>query len=168
MAAEEAFSMEMPDLQGLIQRLNMFEKEQNEAVRKALNDIGDNIAAAQRRLIQGVEGGDRLAKHISKGRVYTTRKGVLGITAGYQAGAFKTDSNGFNAGIVGMVREFGRPGKSTYRSKPTMTQTRNGKKVEVSKGTIQPHPHIRLGFDQTLEQNVQTLVDAVNAVIDKL
>ena len=160
--------MEMPDLQSLIRRLNMFEKEQNEAVRKALNDIGDNIANAQRRLIQGVKGGDKLAKHISKGRVYTTRKGVLGITAGYQAGAFKTDSNGFNAGIVGMVREFGRPGQSAGRSGKTMTQTRNGRKVTVSKGTIQPHPHIRPGFDQTLEANVQTLVDAVNAVIDKL
>ena len=46
--AEEAFSMEMPDLQGLIQRLNMFDQEQNEAVRKAMDTIGDNIANAQR------------------------------------------------------------------------------------------------------------------------
>ena len=166
--AEEAFSMEMPDLQGLIQRLNMFDEAQNEAVRKAMDTIGDNIAAAQRRLIQGVKGGGKLAGNISRSRIYTTKKGVLGVKAGYQAGAFKTDSNGFNAGIVGMVREFGRPGQSAYRSKSTMTQTRNGKKVEVSKGTIQPTPHIRLGFDQTLEQNVQTLVDAVNAVVDKL
>ena len=168
MAAEEAFSMEMPDLQGLIQRLNMFDQKQNEAARKALDDIGDNIANAERRLIQGVKGGDKLARNITRSRIYTTKKGVLGVKAGYQAGAFKADSEGFNPGLVGMMREFGRPGKSTYRSKPTMTQTRNGKKVEVSKGTIQPHPHIRLGFDQTLEQNVQTLVDAANAVIDKL
>lgn len=166
--AEEFFSMEMPDLQGLIQRLNMFDQEQNEAVRKAMDTIGDNIVNAQRRLIQGVKGGDKLARNITRSRIYVTKAGSIGVKAGYQAGAFKTDSNGFNAGIVGMVREFGRPGQSAYRSKPTMTQTRNGKKVEVSKGTIQPHPHIRLGFDHTLEQNVQTLVDAVNAVIDKL
>ena len=160
--------MEMPDLQGLIQRLNMFDQKQNEAARKALDDIGDNIANAQRRLIQGVKGGDKLARNITRSRIYTTKKGVLGVKAGYQAGAFKTDSNGFNAGLVGVIREFGRPGQSARRSGKTMTQTRNGKKVTVSKGTIQSHPHIRPGFDQTLEANVQTLVNAVNEVVDKL
>ena len=49
-----------------------------------------------------------------------------------------------------------------------MTQTRHGKRVTVSKGIIQPTPHIRLGFDETLEQNVQIMADAINEVIGKL
>ena len=40
--------------------------------------------------------------------------------------------------------------------------------VTVKKGAIQPVPHIRAGFDDTVEQNVQTLINAVNAVTDKL
>ena len=42
------------------------------------------------------------------------------------------------------------------------------KEVEISKGVLQPTPHIRLGFDETLEQNVQIMADAINEVIDKL
>lgn len=178
------FSMDIPDLQGLIKQLDMFDENQNKAVRKALHKIGKNIQQAQRRKISGIAGGDKLSKAINVGNVYTTKKGSLGITSGYQTEAFKMDSDGFNPGIVGMVREFGRPGQSPERKGDKMTQTRkripNKKtakrknwekaiptKVEISKGTIQPLSHIRAGFDETLEQNVQLMVDAVNEVIDK-
>ena len=166
--SNEFFSMEMPDIQGFIKKLDMYDQRQNEALLTALHKVGDNMEQAQKRRIEGAKVGEKLSKHITCGKVYTTKKGVLGITSGYQAEAFKTDSDGFNPGIVGMTWEFGRPGQSPRRSGPTMTQTRNGKKVTVKKGTIQPVPHIRAGFDDTVEQNVQTLINAVNAVTDKL
>lgn len=166
--ADELFSMDIPDLQGLIRQLDMFDERQNAALRTALDTVGDNMAQAQKRHIQGTEVGKKLSGHISRSRVYTTKKGVLGVRTGYQAGAFKKDSDGFSPGVVGMVYEFGRPGTSPRRSGKTMKQTRNGKQVEVSKGTIQPRPHIRLGYDETLEQNIQTIVNAVNAEIERL
>ena len=160
--------MELPDLDGFIKKLDMYDQQQNEALRTALHQVGDNMKQAQKRRISGVKVGDKLSEYITCGAVYTTEKGSLGIRSGYQAGAFKTDSDGFNPGVVGMTWEFGRPGQSPRRSGPTMTQTRNGKKVTVKKGAIQPVPHIRAGFDDTVEQNVQTLINAVNAVTDKL
>jgi hypothetical protein len=166
--SNEFFSMEMPDLDSFIKKLDMYDRQQNEALRTALHQVGDNMKQAQRRRISGVKAGNKLSEFITRGEVYTTKKGSLGIRSGYQAGAFKTDSEGFNPGVVGMTWEFGRPGQSPRRSGATMTQTRNGKKVTVKKGTIQPVPHIRAGFDDTVEQNVQTLISAVNAVTDKL
>ncbi len=166
--SNEFFSMEMPDIQGFIKKLDMYDQQQNEALLTALHKVGDNMEQAQKRRIEGAKVGEKLSKHITCGKVYTTKKGVLGITSGYQAGAFKTDSDGFNPGIVGMTWEFGRPGQSQQRSGTTMMQTRNGKRVEVNKGAIQPVPHIRAGADDTFEQNWQTLVNAANSVTDKL
>lgn len=166
--SNEFFSMEMPDLDGFIKKLDMYDRQQNEALRTALHQVGDNMKQAQRRRISGVKAGDKLSEFITRGEVYTTKKGSLGIRSGYQAGAFKTDSEGFNPGVVGMTWEFGRPGQSPRRSGATMTQTRNGKKVTVRKGAIQPVPHIRAGADDTFEQNWQTLVNAANSVTDKL
>ena len=166
--SNEFFSMEMPDIQGFIKKLDMYDQRQNEALLTALHKVGDNMKQAQKRRISGVKAGNKLSEFITRGEVYTTKNGSLGIQSGYQSGAFKTDSEGFNPGVVGMTWEFGRPGQSPRRSGDTMTQTRNGKKVTVKKGAIQPVPHIRAGFDDTVEQNVQTLINAVNAVTDKL
>lgn len=166
--SNEFFSMELPDLDGFIKKLDMYDQQQNEALRTALHQVGDNMKQAQKRRISGVKVGDKLSEYITCGAVYTTEKGSLGIRSGYQAEAFKTDSDGFNPGVVGMTWEFGRPGQSPRRSGDTMTQTRNGKKVTVRKGAIQPVPHIRAGADDTFEQNWQTLVNAANSVTDKL
>ena len=149
--SNEFFSMEMPDIQGFIKKLDMYDQRQNEALLTALHQVGDNMKQAQRRRISGVKAGNKLSEFITRGEVYTTEKGSLGIRSGYQKEAFKPDSDGFNPGVG-----------------DTMTQTRNGKKVTVKKGAIQPVPHIRAGFDDTVEQNVQTLINAVNAVTDKL
>ena len=164
--SEEAFSTDMPDLEGFIKELDLFDDNVNQALRTALHTAGDMIGQAQKRLV--LPKSKRLAAAISTSRVYTTKDGALGITSGYQAGAFKTDSDGFNAGLVGMVTEFGRPGQSAQRSGDTMTQIRGGKRYSVSKGTIQPYPHIRRGFDATKEQAAQVLINAYNAEIDKL
>ena len=166
--SNEFFSMELPDLDSFIKKLDMYDRQQNEALRTALHQVGDNMKQAQKRRISGVKVGDKLSEYITCGAVYTTEKGSLGIRSGYQAEAFKTDSDGFNPGVVGMTWEFGRPGQSPRRSGATMTQTRNGKRVEVNKGAIQPVPHIRAGADDTFEQNWQTLVNAANSVTDKL
>ena len=166
--SNEFFSMELPDLDSFIKKLDMYDRQQNEALRTALHQVGDNMKQAQKRRISGVKVGDKLSEYITCGSVYTTEKGSLGIRSGYQAEAFKTDSDGFNPGVVGMTWEFGRPGQSPRRSGATMTQTRNGKRVEVNKGAIQPVPHIRAGADDTFEQNWQTLVNAANSVTDKL
>lgn len=166
--SDAVFSMDMPDLQSLIKKLDMFDTKQNEALREALHRVGQNMQQAQKRRIGSAKGGDKLSEAITVSKVYTTKNGTLGITSGYQETAFKTDSEGFNPGIVGAMREFGRPGKSSQRRGEYMSQNRNGKKVKIKKGTIQPTPHIRPGFDETLEQNVQLVADAVNKVIDRL
>ena len=168
MMSNAFFSMEMPDLNSFIKKLDMYDRQQNEALRTALHQVGENMKNAQKRRISGVKVGDKLSEYITCGGVYTTEKGSLGIRSGYQKEAFKPDSDGFNPGVVGMTWEFGRPGQSPRRSGATMTQTRNGKRVEVNKGAIQPVPHIRAGADDTFEQNWQTLVNAANSVTDKL
>ena len=160
--SEEAFSTDMPDLEGFIKELDLFDDNVNQALRTALHTAGGMIGQAQKRLV--LPKSKRLAAAISTSRVYTTKDGALGITSGYQAGAFKTDSDGFNAGLVGMVTEFGRPRSSRTK----MEQTRNGKKYSVTIGKIQPYPHIRRGFDATKEQAAQVLINAYNAEIDKL
>lgn len=160
--SDEAFSTDMPDLEGFIKELDLFDDNVNRALLTALHAAGDMIGQAQKRLV--LPKSKRLAAAISTSRVYTTRDGALGITSGYQAGAFQEDSTGFNPGLVGMVTEFGRP----RSSKTKMEQTRNGKKYSITIGKIQPYPHIRRGFDATKEQAAQVLINAYNAEIEKL
>lgn len=162
--SEEIFSTNMPDLQSFIRELDLFDENVNKALRTAMHEAGNMICLAQRRLVKS----QRLAAAITTGRVYTTQKGGLSITSGYQPEAFRTDGDGFNPGVVGMVTEFGRPGQSSHRSGDTMKQTRGGKKYTVKKGTIQPRPHIRQGFDSTKEAAAQKLIDTYNTEIDKL
>lgn len=157
-----AFTSDMPDLEGFIKELDLFDDNVNRALLTALHTAGDMIGQSQKRLV--LSKSKRLAAAISTSRVYTTKAGALGITSGYQAGAFQEDSTGFNPGLVGMVTEFGRP----RSSKTKMEQTRNGKKHSVTIGKIQPYPHIRRGFDATKEQAAQVLINAYNAEIDKL
>lgn len=184
-ASTELFSTDLPDIESFIKELDMFDENVNNALRTGLHEAGNLICQAQKRLIKSkpastAEGKykrynreskhrlKRLSEAIKTGRVYATRDGALGITSGYQADAFETDSDGFNPGTVGMVTEFGRPGHSQQRTYNTMVQVRNGEKVEIDKGTIQPYSHIRRGFDSVKEQAAQKLIDAYNAEIDKL
>lgn len=160
------FDLDTPDLEGFIKELDMFNENVNTALRKGLHEAGDMICKSQKRLV--LSKSRHLSEAISTGNVYTTKSGALGITSGYQADAFKTDSEGFNAGLVGMVTEFGRPGKSSRRQGETMTQTRKGRKYTIKKGTIQAYPHIRRGFDSTKEAAAQKLIDAYNSEINKL
>lgn len=157
-----AFTSDMPDLEGFIKELDLFDDNVNQALRTAMHTAGDMIGQAQKRLV--LSKSKRLAAAISTSRVYTTKDGALGITSGYQAGAFQEDSTGFNPGLVGMVTEFGRPRSSRMK----MEQTRNGKKYSVTIGKIQPYPHIRRGFDAVKDRAAQVLIDAYNAEIDKL
>lgn len=163
--SEEMFSTDLPDLQVLVQKLNLLDENVNRAVRASLRSGADIIMKEQKRLIYGKS--KRLSNAISKSQVYVNKKGELGITTGYQSGAFKTDNTGFNPGIVGMTYEFGRPGQSVKRSGATMEQMRYGKKIKVRKGRIQPHPHIRRGFDNKVHEAVQVVVSAVENEVKK-
>lgn len=162
--SEEIFSTNMPDLQSFIKELDLFDENVNKALRTAMHEAGNMICLAQRRLVKS----QRLAAAISTSAVYTTKDGALGITSGYQSSAFKSDSDGFNPGLVGMVTEFGRPGESPQRSDPETNRRVKGKTYKVKKGTIQPYPHIRRGFDAVKDRAAQVLIDAYNAEIDKL
>ena len=154
----DIFSSDIPDFKSL----DMLDENVNKATREGLNKCADIIVNAQKRHISSKS--QRLANAISKGKIYVTKKGSIGISTGYHSKAFKKDKDGFQAGIVGMVFEFGRPGKKG----DTMTQKRNGETVTVKKGAIQPVPHIRQGFDETVEQASQTVINSVSAEIDKL
>ena len=158
------FTSDMPDLESFIRELDLFDENVNKALRTAMHESGNMICLAQRRLVKS----QRLAAAISTSDVYTTKDGALGITSGYQFSAFKSDSDGFNPGLVGMVTEFGRPGESPQRSDPETNRRVKGKTYKVKKGTIQPYPHIRRGFDAVKDRAAQVLIDAYNAEIDKL
>lgn len=181
---EDFISSDFADLQGLIHQLDLLDENVNRALRDTMHDAADMIEAEQKRCIAG-DGkmGQRLAKHIRAGRVYATKKGAIGIAVGYQKEAFHEEPDGFNPGLLGMMKEFGRPGESPARSKSKMKQKRlripnkNAPRrlwakavptdVEVDKGTIQPRPHIRRGFDNKKEQAVRLLVDAVEREMNK-
>lgn len=159
----EVISSEIPDLNGFIKELNLFDKDLNNAVRKGIHNGGSIIEAEQKRLAP-----EKTKDAISKGKIYITKKGIIGIKVGYQSSAFKVNSNGDNLGIIGVTYEFGRPGQSPQRSKPTMKQIRNGKEVIVNKGTIQPQPHIRRGYDNKINQACDTIFNSINNEIEKL
>ena len=164
MSADETFSMDLPDIQGFIKNFDLMDENINKAVRDGLHKGADIILAEQKRLAP-----DKLdlAKHISKGNVYVTKKGVLGVAVGYLSDAFIPDENNVNHGVIGAMYEFGRPGQSPQRSGDTMTQKRHGKLYTVKKGTIQAQPHIRRGFDNVVEQATQAVIDSISAELDK-
>lgn len=159
---DDFFSMEFKSIGELIKRLDMFDEKQSAAVINAMHKAGDMIEAEQKRLAP-----DYTRDSIKQSKVYTTKKGSIGVTVGYQAGSFQKDENGFAPGMVGTVMEYGRPGQSPGHTSPTMTQVRNGKEVEVSKGTIQPQPHIRRGFDNVREKAVEMVIDTIMQELDK-
>lgn len=158
----DIFSSDIPDFSKFMKSLDMLDENVNKATREGLNKGADIIVNAQKRHISSKS--QRLANAISKGKIYVTKKGNIGISTGYHAKAFKKDKDGFQAGMVGMVFEFGRPGQKG----DTMKQKRNGETVTVKIGAVQPVPHIRQGFDETVEQASQTVINSVSAEIDKL
>jgi hypothetical protein len=161
------FSSELPDLQSMIKKLDMFDENVNQNVRNTMNSASNEILNEQKRLI--LTKSKKLADAISCSGVYTTKKSVIGVKIGYQSGAFEDNGAGFNAGVIGTMYEFGRPGQSSsQRSKTTMTQIRNGKEVTVRKGTISAIPHIRRGFDNKVESAAKKIVEAVDKELKKL
>lgn len=190
-----SFSTDAPDLEEFIRELDKFDENVNKALRAGLHEVGTMICQSQRRLILSKPRAKperkskmrlvKLSEAITTSAIYTTKSGALGITSGYQSSAFKSDSDGFNPGLVGKITEFGRPGKSAQHSSKTMKQMRKRipnkqtasrkdwqpavpTEVEIEKGTIQPYPHIRRGFDAVKDRAAQVLIDAYNAEIDKL
>ena len=157
----DAFYCDLPDLQGFIRQLDLLDGNVNAAVRQGMNEGADIILAEQRRRADAT-GVPFLARHIGKGRIYSTKRGGLGITTGYQAEAFGADEDGKNVGVVGLTYEFGRPGQSRTRSSDKMKQQRGGKVVEVSKGKIAPRPHIRPAFDAKVKEASDRTIEAVS------
>lgn len=224
--SEPAFTTDGPDLQDLINQLDMFDERQNEAIRSAMHQAGNLICEEQKRLapfdylkdaitvgqlrVQAKEN-----KIFPWGKPYETDQ-VVSITSGYHDNAFNyedtkrakyrkhTVRNGIvhdgdywmsankkKPGVIGMTYEFGRPGKSTphHRNSPKMKQVRNRipnrtdhkswknrknwkeavpTEVEISKGTIQPVPHIRKGFDNKVEEAARLVINAVENELDRL
>ena len=158
----DTFHSDIPDLSKFMKSLDMLDENVSKAAVTGLKKGADIIVNAQKRRISAKS--QRLADAISKGTIYTTKKGSVGISTGYHAGAFKKDKDGFSTGLVGMVFEFGRPGQKG----DTMKQKRNGETVTVKIGAVQPVPHIRAGFDEAGNSASQTVIDTVSAEIDKL
>lgn len=177
----ETFSTDLPDIQGFIQKLDLMDENINKAVREGLHKGADIICREQKRLAPSKL---NLSQYISKGNIYTTKKGVLGVAVGYMADTFKKDENGFNPGVVAMTYEFGRPGKTPERSDEEMKQIRKRipnkdekrkywkkavpTEVKIKKGAIQPHSHIRRGFHNAAPQACQAVIDAIQNQIDKM
>ena len=162
------FTSELPDLQTLIQRLNLLDENVNAAVRQALKSGAEIIMKEQKSLIDGEGTKHELAEAISCSGVYSNSENELAVTTGYQSSAFEESDDGKNLGIIGMTYEFGRPGQSDRRGWNTMWQTRNGKNVEVYKGKIEPIPHIRRGFDNKIEEAANLTSEALEKEVAKV
>lgn len=230
------FSMEMPDIQGLIKQLDLMNKYANQEVRDGLHEAAEIICKEQKRLAPYsflkdaiTVGKIKIMKPHSRVKLTTSENssfsrfnsvsltretyyGILYVTIGYHEDAFNyeqtknhdnrtytTSRNGIvhdgdywksasrdKPGIIGMVYEFGRPGKSSahHRNSKTMKQIRmripNKKdtkrkywkkavptEVDWNKGTIQPRPHIRRGFDNKVNAAVQVLLDHINNALNR-
>ena len=158
----DTFHSNIPDFSKFMKSLDLLDENVSKAAVKGIKKGADIIVNAQKRRISAKS--QRLANAITQGSIYTTKKGSVGISTGYHAKAFKKDKDGFSAGMVGMVFEFGRPGQKG----DTMKQKRNGETVTVKIGAVQPVPHIRAGFDEAVNSASQTVIDTVSAEIDKL
>ena len=75
--SDEVFSSDLPDLQGMIKKLDMFNENANKAVRTALHSGADKIVSEQKRLAP-----EKTREAISKGKVYTTKKVFWGLRQG--------------------------------------------------------------------------------------
>lgn len=179
-AQNEFFTMDLSDLQDLIERLMFFEDEYFDVIIEGMHKAADVILREQKRLISSkstklaeaidYDGiGTNTTTYYSPSKMENITRDIVYIRCGYLEDAFDEDADGFNAGIVGTMYEYGRPGKSndSRRMSKTMTQVRNGKEVEVSKGTIQPQPHIRRGFDNVREKAVEIVIDTIMQELDK-
>lgn len=153
------FSTDNSDIQELIKSLDMMDENVNKAVREGLHEGADIIMKEQKRLISGKS--KRCAAAISKSRVYANRKNQLGVQTGYMSGAFKNQKGERDESapvFIGMVFEYGRPGK---KGEKTIIQTRNGEKVKVKNGDVAPVSHIRRGFDSKIDEAVQITADKI-------
>ena len=149
-SGESVFTSALPDLKGLLKKLDATKDSSNEAIRRGVNAGADIVMKEQKRLIRGKS--RRLADAISKSGIVVEKKGAVSVSTGYQEDCFNVGQGKEywkreSVGIVGLVHEFGRPGESPGRTDPVMNQTRNGKNVKVKKGLIVPTPHIRRGYD---------------------
>lgn len=181
--SEEIFTSELPDLKGLMGKLDAMDEESNKAIRKGIDRGGNVILAEQKRLIRGKS--KRLEKALKKSKLIVGKKGTVGVSTGYQEDCFSTEeSHGEqywkkeSDGVMGLTYEFGRPGESPQRSGKTMKQKRKRKKnkksdavlteVEINKGLIVPVPHVRRGFDNKIEEAVNATAEELESAIDKV
>lgn len=159
----DGFSMDFDGLGDFIEKLNLLDDNVNAAVRAGIHDGAALIEAEQKRLAPS-----KTASAIKTGSIYSTKKGKLKVDVGYLSDSFKKNENGDGLGLIGTIYEFGRPGSSPQRSSDTMIQKRGGTEYEVKKGTIQPVPHIRRGFDNKSGQAALITVNYVNDKIEEV
>lgn len=157
-------SMDDSDIGKLISSLDLMKEDVRGAVADGLRAGAEIIAAEQRRLAGEIS--SKLPPAISVGKIETTKKGRLRIASGY---LHFNGSDNKDPAVIGSVFEYGRPGKSKAHSDPKRYwhYTRNGKTIIMvqEKGTIQPRPHIRRGFDNKKDEACRALESRVNSVI---
>lgn len=158
----DGFSMDFDGLGDFIENLNLLDDNVNAAVRTGIHEGAALIEAEQKRLAPR-----KTVSAIKTGNIYTTKKGKLKVSVGYLSDSFKKNGNKDGLGLIGTIYEFGRPGSSPRRSSDTMIRKRGGKEYKVQKGTIQPQSHIIRGFENKIEEAVNTVIDSVNEELDK-
>lgn len=177
--ADEFFSMEIPDIESYIKDLNLLNENINKAVREGMHEGAEQIVARQRELAPY-----NLSDYIYAGKIYVTKKGSVGVVCGYiclDENEMLSEKYGISPYVLGRIFEFGRPGNSStfrkdkyryyhrYSKKRAAQNGGNGLEVfKGLKGVIQPHSHIIRGFDEVVEQAVQTVIKHINAEIDKM
>lgn len=171
MVGDEVFSTDMPDINKFIQELDLLKKEVRQAVADGIKEGGHIIQAEMQRIASSIN--SKLPDFISCSDIETTKSGRIKVRIGYDyAPGFEDE--GAKWIVVGMVNEFGRPGKSsTFRQNEyrywSYRRLGKGKLISMKqkKGAIQPRPHIRRGFDNKVGEAAKALIQKVENAEDK-
>lgn len=164
MSSSEVFSADEPDLNKFFKDLDLLKEDVYTAAASGLRSGGEMIRDRQKQLAGQIS--SHLPEKITCSGVKVSKNGALSVESGY------TD---FEDGwaVVGMVFEHGRPGQSSGRKneKRYWSYRRLGKGKLISlaqkKGTIQPRPHIRRGFDEMVGAASGEVIKTVNSAVDR-
>lgn len=186
MSGDDVFSMDMPDINSIIQGFNLLKEDVRQAVAQGLDEGAEIIENEMKRLAAEVY--NAISIYLNHCDVKVSKSGWVGLKIGLNAKDIYDinywsalndlekmygedgdyDDEARKIAIIAMTFEFGRPGNSsTFRKNEyrfwSYRRLGKGKLIFMTqrKGAIQPRSFIRRGFDNKV-------VEASNALIKKV
>lgn len=186
MSGDDVFSMDMPDINSIIQNFNLLKEDVRQAVAQGLDEGAEIIENEMKRLADEVY--NEISIHLNRSPVKVSGRGWVGLKIGLNAKDIY-DINYWSAlndlkemygedgdyhdearkiAIIAMTFEFGRPGQSsTFRKNEyrfwSYRRLGKGKLIfmKQKKGAIQPRSFIRRGHDNKVREASDALIKKV-------